>query len=220
MTDIFTEVEEDLRRERAKRLWEKYGWVVTAILLVIVAGTGGYQGWRWYEARVAAEASSRYLAAVRAAEEGRGAPAIEGFAGLIHESPPGYRLLAQFQEAALQARAGQPEAAIALWDRIERDSATPQAYRELATLLAVMHQLDSGEPAVLAGRLAPLDRPDGAFRFSARELQAALAERERDRPRAIAILRALADAADAPLALRSRASEALTAIGAERASGS
>lgn len=219
MTDIFTEVEEDLRRERAKRLWDRYGWIVTAVLLSVVAGTGGYQGWRWYQAREAAEASSRYLAAVRAAEEARTAPAIEGFSGLIQDAPPGYQLLSRFQEAALHARAGEARTAISLWDQIERDGSAPQNYRELATLLSVMHQIDSGDPASLQGRLAPLDRPDGAFRFSARELQAALADRAQDRARAVTILRSLAEAADAPTALRNRASEALTALGADRPSG-
>lgn len=220
MTDIFTEVEEDLRRERAKRLWDRYGWLVTAVLLLAVAGTGGFQAWRWYEAREAAAASTRYLAAVRAAEEQRPGPALEGFAAVIQDAPAGYRMLARFQEAALHARAGDRETALALWTQIEREGATPEPYRELATLLSVMHQIDDGEPAALAGRLAPLDRPDGPFRFSARELQAALAKRQQDRARATAILRSLAEAADAPQALRSRAAEALTSIDTDRASGS
>ncbi len=219
MVDIFTEVEEDLRRERAKRLWDRYGWIVTAVLLLVVVGTGGFQAWKWNEGRKAAEAASRYLAAARAVEENRPGPALEGFAGLTQDAPAGYRLLARFQEAALQAKAGQREIAIALWDQMERDGATPQPYRELATLLSVMHQIDTGEPAALAGRLAPLDRPDGAFRFSARELQAALAHRQQDRARAVAILRSLAEATDAPLALRSRASEALSSLATEPAPG-
>lgn len=219
LTDIFTEVEEDLRRERAKRLWDRYGWLVTALLLVAVAGTGGYQGWRWYEAREAAQASTRYLAALRAAEEQRADVALEGFAGLTRASPAGYRLLARLQEAAIRAREGQVETAISLWEQLARDSTVPEPYRDLAVLLAVMHQIDSGEPAALAERLSPLDRPDGTFRFSARELQALLAERQQDRTRAVTILRNLADAADAPMALRNRAVEALTSLGTDRASG-
>lgn len=220
MTDIFTEVEEDLRRERAKRLWDRYGWIVTVVLVLAVAGTGGFQAWRWYEAREAANASARYLAAARAVEDERAGPALEGFAGLVQNAPAGYRLLARFQEAALHARAGQTETALALWAQIERESGTPEPYRELATLMSVMHQVDSGDPAALSARLTPLDRPDGTFRFSARELQAALAERQQDRAHATAILRSLAEAADAPVALRSRASEALTALSSDRASGS
>ena len=44
MADIFTEVEEDLRRDRAKQLWTRYGryfvaLAVVAILAVVVAMT-------------------------------------------------------------------------------------------------------------------------------------------------------------------------------------
>lgn len=219
MTDIFTEVEEDLRRERAKRLWDRYGWIVTAMLLLAVGGTGGWQAWKWYEAREAAAASTRYLAAVRAAEQNRPEAALEGFSALLRDAPSGYRLLARFQEAAMQAKAGQMDTATALWDQLAGDQATPPPYRDLATLLSVLHRLDTAEPAALSARLAPLDRPDGPFRFSARELQAALAARQNDRARAVTILRALTEAEDAPVALRNRAAEALVALGAETQAG-
>lgn len=212
MTDIFTEVEEDLRRERLKRLWDRYGWAATAVVLAAVLGAAGWQGWRWYEAREAAAAATRYLAAMRAAESQDTAAAIAQFAALHAEAPTGYRLLARLQEAAARARAGERDIAIAMWDQLAVDAATPQPYRDLAALMSVLHQADSGDPAALSARLAPLDRPDGAFRFSARELEAVLAERRGQRERAVAILRGLAEAEDAPAALRARAAETLGAL--------
>jgi hypothetical protein len=220
LVDIFTEVEEDLRRERAKRLWDRYGWIATALLLAIVAGTAGYQGWRWYQAREAAAASERFLGAVRAAEGNETARAIEGFATLTREAPGGYRMLARFQEAGVRAKAGEREIAVGLWDQLAADPATPQPYRDLAALLAVMHRIDGGDPAALTARLAALDRPDGAFRFSARELLAVLAEKQGERDRAVTILRALASAPDAPTALRTRATEMLGALGGAQPAGS
>jgi hypothetical protein len=220
VTDIFTEVEEDLRRERARRLWDRYGWIATAALLLVVAGTAGWQGWRWYEAREAAAAATRYLAAMRAAEANDTAAAVGGFAALLRDAPAGYRLLARFQEAAARARAGEREIALAMWDQLAADGATPQPYRDLAALLSVLHQADDGDPASLSARLAGLDRPDGAFRFSARELQALLAERQGQRERAVTILRGLAEAPDAPVAMRARASETLGALTGATPAGS
>lgn len=220
MTDIFTEVEEDLRRERAKRLWDRYGWIATAAVLLVVLGTAAWQGWKWYEAREAAAAATRYLAAVRAAEGGDQAAAAAAFASLTRDAPAGYRLLARFHEAAARARAGERDIAIGLWDQLAADAATPQPYRDLATLMSVLHQLDGGDPAALSSRLAPLERADGPFRFSARELQAALAERQGQRERAVTILRGLAEASDAPVALRARASETLGALTGTAPAGS
>jgi hypothetical protein len=220
LTDIFTEVEEDLRRERAKRLWDRYGWIATAALLLVVLGTAGWQGWKWYQAREAAAAATRYLAAMQAAEANRTAEAAGDFATLLRDAPSGYRLLARFQEAAARARAGERDIALAMWDQLAADGATPQPYRDLAALMSVLHQADTGDPAALSARLAGLDRPDGAFRFSARELQAVLAERQGQRERAVSILRSLAEAPDAPMAMRSRAAETLGALTGATPAGS
>lgn len=220
MTDIFTEVEEDLRRERAKRLWDRYGWIATAAVLLVVAGTAAWQGWKWYEAREAAAAATRYLAAVRAAEGTDRAAAIGAFAALTRDAPAGYRLLARFHEAAARARAGEGDIAIGLWDQLAADTATPQPWRDLALLLSVLHQIDGGDPAALSARLAALDRADGPFRFSARELQAVLAERQGQRERAVTLLRGLAEASDAPMALRARAAETLGALTGAAPAGS
>ena len=48
MTDFIEEVDEDLRRDYYKRLWEKYGKFVAAAavaLVVGVAGTVAYRDW-------------------------------------------------------------------------------------------------------------------------------------------------------------------------------
>jgi len=220
VVDIFTEVEEDLRRERAKQLWNRYGWIVTLALLLVVAGTAGFQAWRWYEAREAAAASDRYLAAIRAAEASQPEAAIADVTRLAREAPSGYRLLARFQEAALRAGAGERDIAIALWDQLAADPATPQPWRDLAALTAILHQIDSGDPAALSARLTTLDRPDAPFRHSARELQALLAERQGQRDRAVAILRGLAEEPEAPQAMRARAAEMLGALTGAAPAGS
>ncbi len=220
MTDIFTEVEEDLRREKAKRLWDRYGWIATTLVVAIVLGTGAFQGWRWYEAREAAAAADRFLAATRAAEANDTEGALAGLAPLASSGPGGYRLLARMQEAGLRARAGEREAAIRLWEGIAADAATPSPYRDLAVLLSVLHSIDVGDAAAMTARLVPLDRPDGAFRYSARELLAAIAVKQGERERAITILRGLAAAEDAPNALRSRAAETLGALGSPAPAGS
>lgn len=220
MTDIFTEVEEDLRREKAKRLWDRYGWIATTLVVAVVLGTAAFQGWRWYQAREAAAAAERFLAATRAAEANDTEAAIAGLVPLAQSGPGGYRLLARLQEAGLRARAGEREAAIRLWDGIAADTATPAPYRDLAVLLAVLHGIDGGDAAALTARLIPLDRPDGAFRHSARELLAVIAVKQGERDRAITILRGLAAAEDAPQAMRTRAAETLGALGSPAQAGS
>ncbi len=46
MSDIFREVDEEVRREQLKKLWERYSILIVAVAVLIVAGVGG---WRGYE---------------------------------------------------------------------------------------------------------------------------------------------------------------------------
>ena len=45
MSDIFREVDEDIRRDQIKKLWDRFGPYVLGLALLIVLGTAGYRGW-------------------------------------------------------------------------------------------------------------------------------------------------------------------------------
>ena len=50
MPDIFDEVNEDLRADRARTLLRRYGGLLAAGALLVVAGAGGWQVWQRHEA--------------------------------------------------------------------------------------------------------------------------------------------------------------------------
>ena len=64
MTDLFREVEEDLRREQFSRLWEKYGIYVIGTAVAIVLIVAAIVGWRAWSHSKAVEASAQYEALV------------------------------------------------------------------------------------------------------------------------------------------------------------
>jgi hypothetical protein len=212
LADIFDEIEKDLRKERAQKLWHRYGWIVLIAAGAVVLGVAGWRGWQWHEHRQATAAADRFLAAAAAADRGERAAAAEEFARLSREVPRGYRLLARLYEAGLRALQGDTAEAVALYETLARDTAAPPLYRDLATLLAVLHQADRGDAQALADRLAPLAAPGAAFRYSAMELQAVLAERRGDRAEARRLLEALAGEPGAPDGVRRRAGEMLGAL--------
>lgn len=207
MPDIFDEVEEDLRAERARQFWARYGTPIIAALVLLVAGIGGWQGWRWYETRRQEAAATAFLAAHRAAEaEGADLAAIAArFEGLAAEAPQGYRTLALLRAAALKAETGDRDGALALYDRLAGDRAVDPLYRDLAALMWVLRALDSGEPALLAARIAPLARAQGPWSASARELAALVQLRAGQREEARRALEALAADVTAPRGIRDRA---------------
>lgn len=207
MSDIFQEVEDDLRAERARRLARKWGGLAVAVGLVAVAATAAWQGWRWYEARQATAAAATYLTLHRNAELPGAdlAAAANGFAALGRAAPAGYRVLAKLRAAALKAETGDAAGALALWTEVAADAGADPLYRDLATLLAVTQALDSGDPAQLAARLGPLAAEGNPWRASAREAQALLAIRTGNTAEARRLLEALAADQAAPEGVRERA---------------
>lgn len=217
MPDIFDEVEEDLRAERAARFWQRFGGLIIGAALLAVLGVGAWQGWGWYQQRQVAAAAASYLAAERdAATPGADLKAAaERFAQLGRDAAGGYRALARLRAAALKAETGDREAALALWDQIARDSAVDPLYRDLATLLFVLHSLDApgADPAALAARIAPLTGPDSPWRASAQEVAALVALKRGEREQARRMLQALAEDVTAPQGVRGRASRIAAGLG-------
>ncbi len=207
LPDIFDEVEEDLRAERARQMARRWGGLALGAALVVVAATGGWQAWRWNQARQADAAAETYLNLHRTTErEGADlAAAAGGFAALGREAPAGYATLARLRAAALRAETGDVPGAIALWDALAADGGADPLYRDLATLLSVTHSVDTGDPAALAARIGPLTAPGNAWRASAREVQALIAIRRGAEEEARRMLEALVSDPTAPSGVRERA---------------
>ena len=45
MADIFQEVDEEVRREQLKKLWERYGNLIIAACVLVVVGVGAWRGY-------------------------------------------------------------------------------------------------------------------------------------------------------------------------------
>jgi hypothetical protein len=215
LPDIFDEVQEELRAERARKLGLRYGGMLAGLALLVLAAIGGWQGWRWYQEREATRTAETFLEIHRAAEApGADLKALgERFATLAADSPDGYRTLARLRAAALKAETGDRAAALALWDQISADGAAPQLYRDLGSVMYVLHGLDTVDPAVLASRIAPLTAPGAAWSASARELQGLVAIRRGEQAEAKRVLEALAADVTAPRGLRDRASRLAAGLG-------
>lgn len=207
LPDIFDEVEEDLRAERAARMWKRFATPLIGVLVLVVAGVAGWQGWQWHQARGRDAAAASFLAAHRAAEaEGADLPAMGArFEAMAPEGPAGYRTIALLRAAALKAETGDRDGALALYDRVAADTAVDPLYRDLASLMWVLRSIDSGDPAVLAARIAPLARAGQPWSASARELAGLVALRAGQPAEARRTLEALAADVTAPRAIRDRA---------------
>lgn len=179
MADIFHEVDEEVRREQLKKLWERHGHYLVALAVLIVLAVAGWRAYEYWQVKKAAEAGAAFEAALTLSEQGKHEEAAAAFAKIAAEGTSGYRALARLREAAELAQRD-PQAAVKLYDEIAADRSAGQVLQDLAALRAGMILVDSAAYDELRRRLEPLTERDRAFRHSARELLALSAWRASD----------------------------------------
>ncbi|MGA3309023.1 MAG: tetratricopeptide repeat protein [Xanthobacteraceae bacterium] len=179
MADIFQEVDEEVRREQLKKLWQRYGNYIIAVCILVIVAVGAWRGYEWWETKKAAEAGAAFEQAVTLAESGKHQEAEAAFAKLAADGTAGYRVLARLREAAELARTDR-KAAVKAYDGIAADRGVGQVIQDLATLRAGFLAIDSSSYGDMRARLEPLTGPERTFRHSARELLALSAWKEGD----------------------------------------
>jgi hypothetical protein len=204
VADIFQEVDEEVRRERLNKLWERYGYLLIAVCVLIVAGVGGWRGYQYWQAKKAGESAVAYEQAVRLAEAGKHQDADAAFARIATGGTAGYRVLAQLREAAELAQTDR-KAAVAAYDALAEDKNAGQVIEDLAAVRAGVLLVDSAPYAEMQKRLEPLTASDRTFRHTARELLALSAWKASDLAAARKWTDMMMTDPGTPAAIRSRA---------------
>jgi hypothetical protein len=204
MSDIFDEVEEELRRDRAEVLWKKYWPYIVSVALVVVVGVSGWRYYEYAEARKSAAAGARFEAALQLAKDGKADEADAALIAIAKDAPTGYRMLASFREAA-ELAGKDKTAAVKAYDAIAADSALPQLYRDLAKVRAGYLLVDNAATPDIVSRLEPLSAFGQPWRNAARELIGLSAYRTGDRALAEKQFTTIQIDADAPEGVRRRA---------------
>jgi hypothetical protein len=210
VSELFDEVDEEVRREQLKKLWDQYSLFIVAAALLIIAAVGGWRGYEYVEAKRAAEAGDAFSKAVSLSEQNKHAEAEAAFADLAAKAPSGYRMLARFRAAA-EAANRDPKAAAKMFDDIAADRSVGSEQQALARLRAAGLLLDTASYGDMLQRLQGDTAADATFRHAAREQLALSALRANDAAAARQWLDMIALDAETPPSLRSRA-EALQAL--------
>jgi hypothetical protein len=179
VSDVFREVDEEVRREQLQKLWERYQNLVIAVVLLIVVGVGGWRLYEWWETRKATEVGTSFENAIALSESGQHAEAEKAFASIAADGTSGYRGLARLRAGA-EVAFSDPKTAIALYRQIADDGSIEPALRDLAALRAAALLIDSASYNDARRLLEPQAEPAKIFRHSARELLALIAWRTGD----------------------------------------
>jgi hypothetical protein len=205
MTDIFDEVQEDIRREQLKKLWQRWGTYIVVAAVVVVLAVAGWRGWMWYSQRQAVAAGTSFEAALALARGDKDAEAQSAFDKLAANAPAGYRLLARFRAATATATKD-PKAAVAAIDAIDADGSVPGQLRDFGKLRAAFILLGLKDRAGVESRVQALAATGNPWRDSARETLALAAWQAGDLAGTEKIAQEMVADAQTPQGMRQRAS--------------
>jgi hypothetical protein len=174
MSDIFREVDEDVRRDKAAEFWKKYqNYVIAAAALVVLATAG----WRYYDYRrlqTAQDAGAQFEQALDLDRAGKNGEAADAFAKLAAQGPGGYKILGRLAQAGMLAKTD-ANGAIAAYDDFAQDASIPPLFQEAARLRAALLRMDAGQADKARAAFEALAAPTGAYRHTAREMLGVLA---------------------------------------------
>ncbi|MDR7222421.1 tetratricopeptide repeat protein [Aminobacter aminovorans] len=166
---FFREVNEEIRQEKAKALWDSYGPAAIVIAVLIVIGTGLFVAWEYWVENKANSSGDRFSQALTLANTGKADEALAAFDALEKDGYGAYPLLARMRAATVQADKGDFKAAVAGFDEVAADSSIPNVIRDVARLRAALLLVDNGSYTDVSGRVEALTNDTNPLRHSARE---------------------------------------------------
>lgn len=211
MTDIFEQVEEELRSDRYKRLARTWLPVVGGILVLALIAALGWWGWQSYESSRAANASVAYERGIEALQANDPAAAETAFAEAEREGNGAYKSMALAQRAGLALAANRVDEAIDLLDQSAKAIGDP-LLSDASAYKAALLVMDTGTYEDVEGRLTPLTREGRPFRPQALEALAMAQLQHGKSTEARATFVQLQLGQDVPDTVRQRAQAAIAMI--------
>lgn len=163
------EVDEELRSDRMKSIWTRFGKYIIALAVLIVLGTAADRGYEYWQESQASKSGDAFLAALNLAREGRQDEALEALRGLESDGYGAYAALARMRAATVLADSGDYQAAISDFSTIGNDRGVPAAIRDIARVRAAYLLVDHGSYEDVAVQVEVLSGADNPMRHSARE---------------------------------------------------
>lgn len=212
--NIFREVDEELRNERLRALWNRYGIFIIGGAVAIVLVVAGNEALKWWQGSTAARSSELFQTALDHIADGDLAAGREALETTMAEASGRYPMLAQFRAASLLADEGQTAEAVAAYDALAGTVDDPRL-RELAQLYAGYLLVDAGDVAGITARVGGMLFPDHPLRNIAREVLGLANYRAGDLDASMGLFRAILDDPLTSQQLGTRAAIYLAQLAAE-----
>jgi hypothetical protein len=199
------EVNEEIRQDQARALWDRYGPAALAAAVLVVLGTAAFVGYEYWTESRANRSGDAFSQALTLANEGKNDEALGALNQLEAEGYGAYPLLARMRAATVLAAKGDFAGAVAGFDAVAADTSIPSSIRDMARLRAALILVDNGSYADVSARAEALTSDTNALRHSAREALGLSAWKEGRSSDALKLFEQIASDDGAPRNVRERA---------------
>lgn len=200
------EVNEEIRSDRAKALWDRFGPMLIAAAVLVVLGTAAFVGYRYWDASRANRSGDAFSQALKLANQGKQDEALAALSQLEKDGYGAYPLLARMRAATVKVDKGDFAGAVKDFDDVSADGAIPAALRDMARLRAGLILVDNGSYADVSSRVEALTADTSPLRHTAREALGLAAWKEGKSKDALKLFEQISADEGAPGNARQRAS--------------
>lgn len=202
---FFREVNDEIRKERAKALWDRFGPLAIALAVFVVLATAAFVAYEyWVESR-ANRSGDAFSQALTLANDGKNDEALAALKALETDGYGAYPLLARMRAATVLAEKDDFAGAVKEFDAVAADGSIPASIRDMARLRAGLLLVDHGSYADVSSRVEELTSDTSALRHAAREALGLSAWKEGKTADALKLFEQISSDEGAPRNARQRA---------------
>ncbi|MAI45814.1 MAG: hypothetical protein CBC34_007650 [Hyphomicrobiaceae bacterium TMED74] len=209
------EIEEEVRKERLAKLWDKYGVLAIGAAAAIILTVAG---WKWYQSYTqeqAARAGAQFIEITELFTQKKNQDAIQGLEQIAKSGPAGYGQLAKLRLAAQARKDGKADEAIIHYEALASDSSADEILSSFAKLQIAALKVDTAPWTETQNRLNDLVKEESHWKYAARELLGLAAFKAGKYDEARQAFTELMAGSDTPATIRQRAQIVMTLVSRE-----
>ncbi len=206
------EIDEELKNEHLKKLWDKYGLFIILFVVIAISAAVSFETFKSWQEKRNQEFSDAYAYALNLQNQGRYAEAMEVLNNLTKAKKGIYSDVAEIQKANVLLERGKVTEALALLEKVTADKDFNPQMKDVAVIKLASFKLDYAPSDEIKTMLNPFVAQESTWTNIAKEMLAMLAVRDNDLETAKNLYQEISVAQNTSDTLKARAQDMLNVL--------
>ncbi len=209
---LFQEINEELKQEKLRSFWKKYGIFVIIAVIAILTFAVSFESIKLWQTKKAQTWSDAYAYAYNLQMQGKYDESIDIFKKIENQNGGMYKDLAQMQIANILLEQEKYDEAFTVLNTLIEDSNTNNSLRNIAIFKLASYKLDNAPKEEVEFLLNKLIDGDNSWKNIAKEMKAMLAIREGNISNALEIYNDILNNNELSESLRTRVQDMVSVL--------